>query len=145
MARFLIVDGHSAIFSWPELGELHRRRMVLARDALIQKLTQYQDASGVRVVVVFDGQGQTRSAEASEPGGIQVFYSGSGVTADGVLERLAAAYGHTHDLMVATNDLAEQDTVAGFGATCISTEVMRGMIDAELDNLQRDIKKHRRQ
>ena len=144
MARFLIVDGHNAIFSWPDLAALHRRRMALARDALIQKLTQYQDASGIRVVVVFDGEGAQRSAEATAPGGIQIFYSGSGVSADGVIERLAAAYGHTHELIVATNDLAEQDTAAGFGATCISTEVMRGMIDAELEGFQRDLKKYRR-
>ncbi len=144
MARFLIVDGHSAIFSWPELTELHRRRMVLARDALIQKLTQYQDTSGTRVVVVFDGQGGERSNEASTPGGIQIFYSGSSVTADSVIERLAAAYGHTHDLTVATNDVAEQDTVTGFGANCISTEILHGMIESAAADLQRDLKKHRR-
>ena len=48
--RYLIVDGHSVIFAWPELRKLHQRRMALARDALVKTLTEYQDASGVRVV-----------------------------------------------------------------------------------------------
>ena len=55
---YLIVDGHSIIFAWPELRRLHERRTSLARDALIKKLRDYQDWTGVRVVVVFDGKGR---------------------------------------------------------------------------------------
>jgi len=84
MARFLIVDGHSAIFAWPEMRALHLRRTALARDALIKALTEYQDYTGVRVVAVFDGQG-SKLEEATEPGGIQVFYSAQGQTADEVV------------------------------------------------------------
>jgi predicted RNA-binding protein with PIN domain len=51
--RYLIVDGHSVIFAWPELRKLHARRTALARDELVKILTAYQDASGVRVVAVF--------------------------------------------------------------------------------------------
>jgi predicted RNA-binding protein with PIN domain len=79
--RILIVDGHSIIFAWPELRKLHGRRTALARDELVKQLTAYQDASGVRVVAVFDGKG-VKSNEATVPGGIQVFYSASGQTAD---------------------------------------------------------------
>jgi uncharacterized protein len=35
-ARYLIVDGHSVIFAWPELRKLHARRSSLAREALIK-------------------------------------------------------------------------------------------------------------
>jgi len=76
MARFLIVDAHSAIFAWPELRELHVRRMLLAREALVKALTEYQDITGIRVVTVFDGQGG-KITETTEPGGIQVFYTKS--------------------------------------------------------------------
>lgn len=143
MARFLIVDGHSVIFSWPELGKLHRRRTHLAREALVQKLTQYQDITGIRVVAVFDGQGEA-SAEVTEPGGIQVFYSGQSQTADDIIERLVAKYARQHDLTVATNDLVEQDTAASFGAVCISTEVLQGMVNDALNGFQRELKKHSR-
>src|SRR6266699_805210 len=98
--RFLIVDGHSVIFSWPELRKLHARRMALARDELVKLLTAYQDASGVRVVAVFDGQGQELS-DATAPGGIQIFYSAAGQTADAIIERLVAKYAGQHGITVA--------------------------------------------
>ncbi len=62
-AQYLIVDGHSVIFAWPELRALHRRRTSLARDALVKKLRDYQDWTGVRVAVVFDGKGIGRQRE----------------------------------------------------------------------------------
>jgi len=142
MARFLIVDAHSVIFSWPELSALHRRRMLLARESLIKTLTQYQDISSVRVVVVFDGQGEQPS-ETTEPGGIQVFYSGQGQTADDVIERLVAKYAQEHDLTVATNDLVEQDTAASFGAVCISTDILRGLLEEAVAGFERELKRHR--
>jgi len=142
MARFLIVDAHSVIFSWPELSTLHRRRMLLARESLIKTLTQYQDISGVRVVIVFDGQGEQPS-ETTEPGGIQVFYSGQGQTADDVIERLAAKYAREHDLTVATNDLVEQDTVASFGAVCVSTDNLRAILEEAVAGFERELKRHR--
>ena len=37
-ARYLIVDGHSVIFAWPELRQLQERRSSLAREALIKRL-----------------------------------------------------------------------------------------------------------
>ena len=62
-ARYLIVDGHSVIFAWPELRGLQARRSSLARESLIKQLRDYQDWTGVRVVVVFDGKGE-RSGRA---------------------------------------------------------------------------------
>src|SRR6187402_1105615 len=105
--RYLIVDGHSVIFAWPELRKLHARRTGLARDELVKILTEYQDASGVHVVAVFDGQGSNAS-EDSTPGGIQIFYSAAGQTADSIVERLVAAYAGKHEITVATDDHLEQ-------------------------------------
>jgi predicted RNA-binding protein with PIN domain len=127
-ARYLIVDGHSAIFGWPELQRLHARRSSLARDALIKKLRDYQDHSGVRVVVVFDGTGAS-TTEASEPHSVQVFYSRSGQTADAVIERLASKYAGKYELTVATDDRLEQETASAFGADCISIELLRAVIE----------------
>ena len=87
--RYLLVDAHSVIFACPELLALHRRNMEAAREQLIQRLTAYQDATGVHVVVVFDGKGARHSQEKI-PGGVQVFYSGSKGTADQIVERLVA-------------------------------------------------------
>ncbi len=137
MARFLLVDGHSVIFAWPELRRMHARRTLLAREALVGLLTHYQDYSGVRVVAVFDGKG-ARLGDASEPGGIQVFYSATGQTADDVIERLAARYAREHDLTVATDDSLEQQTVSAFGGSWVTTEGLRGLLaDEKIDIAQR--------
>lgn len=141
--RYLIVDGHSVIFAWPELRALHARRTALARDALVKALTEYQDASGVRVVVVFDSKGVSAN-EQSAPGGIQVFYSAAGQTADSIIERLAAKYAQARDLTVATSDLLEQQTVAAFGALTISAEILRQYLDDAGSDLARRLKQHRR-
>lgn len=125
--EYLIVDGHSVIFAWPELRELHQQRTSLARDALVRKLRDYQDWTGVRVVVVFDGRGTTVDASA-EPGEIQIFYSAAGQTADSVVERLASKYGSQYRLLVATSDYLEQETVSACGAECISAEALRGLL-----------------
>lgn len=126
--EYLIVDGHSVIFAWPELRELHARRTSLARDALVRKLRDYQDWTGVRVVVVFDGRGTSVDASA-EPGEIQIFYSRAGQTADSVVERLASKYGSQYRLLVATSDYLEQETASACGAECISAEALRGLLD----------------
>ena len=126
--EYLIVDGHSVIFAWPELRELHQRRTSLARDALVRKLRDYQDWTGVRVVVVFDGRGSAVDASA-EPGEIQIFYSRAGQTADSVVERLASKYGSQYRLLVATSDYLEQETASACGAECISAEALRGLLD----------------
>src|SRR5215475_881034 len=96
--RYLIVDGHSIIFSWPDLRKLHARRSSLAREALIKRLRHYQDWTGVRVVVVFDGKGR-KVEVASEPADVQIFYSRSGQTADAIVERLASKYAKRFGLM----------------------------------------------
>ena len=127
-ARYLIVDGHSAIFGWPEFHRLHARRTSLARAALIKKLRDYQDYTGIRVVVVFDGKGSSAN-EQSEPHSVQVFYSRAGQTADAIIERLASKYSGKFDLTVATSDLLEQQTASAFGADCISIANLRAMIE----------------
>jgi uncharacterized protein len=125
--RYLIVDGHSIIFAWPELRKLHARRSSLAREALIKQLRDFQDWTGMRVVVVFDGKGR-KVEGTSEPGDVQVFYSRSGQSADAIIERLASKYAKQFDLMVATSDSMEAETVQACGAEWISPEALRGLL-----------------
>ena len=126
--QYLVVDGHSVIFAWPELRRLHRRRSSLARDALVKKLRDYQDWTGTRVAVVFDGKRSTVSV-SSDPGEIQIFYSREGQTADSIIERLASKYAARFKLLVATSDMLEQETASASGAECISPEALRWMVD----------------
>jgi predicted RNA-binding protein with PIN domain len=125
--QYLLVDGHSIIFAWPELRSLHERRTSLAREALIKQLRDFQDWSGIRVVVVFDGQGPAVSQEA-HPGEIQIFYSRVGQTADSIIERLASKYAERFRLVVATGDYLEQETASASGAETVSPEGLRDLL-----------------
>jgi predicted RNA-binding protein with PIN domain len=126
-ARYLIVDGHSVIFAWPELRKLHARRSSLAREALIKQLRDYQDWTGVRLVVVFDGKGKKVEA-SSDPHDVQIFYSRSGQSADAIIERLASKYAKDFELVVATSDSLEAETVMASGAEWISPEALRTLL-----------------
>ena len=128
-ARYLIVDGHSVIFAWSELRKLQARRASLARDALIKRLRDYQDWTGVRVVVVFDGKGR-KIETTSDAADVQVFYSRTGQTADAIIERLASKYAKRFELMVATSDSMEGETVQACGAEWISPEALRGLLSS---------------
>ncbi len=131
------------IFAWPELRAVHGRRTGAGRDELIRWLTRYQDATGVRVVVVFDGKG-AKTSEASEPGGIQIFYSGGRHSADTVIERLCARYGGERELIVATDDNLERQTAITFGAQPISSEMLRQMLAEAESDLQSRVRRHNR-
>jgi uncharacterized protein len=139
-AEFLIVDGHSVIFAWPELRALHNRKTATARDRLIKILTEFQDQSGTNVVLVFDGRGPVITQEI-EPGGIQVFYSNTGHTADDIIERLVAKYGKLYPITVATCDLLEQQTAVAFGGYCISADGLRDLISGARTSFARELKR----
>jgi len=139
--RYLLVDAHSVIFSWPELRRIHQNRQESGRDELVKRLTLYQDASEYRVVAVFDGRGPSTTS-SSEPNGIQVFYSSGKKTADSVIERLCAKYGSEHDLTVVTNDLLESQTAITFGALAVSVETFLNWISSAEKETRRLIKKN---
>lgn len=126
-ARYLIVDGHSIIFAWPDLLKLQSRRASLARDELVKRLRQYQDWTGVNVAVVFDGTG-ARVSTQSDPHDIQIFYARRGQTADAIIERLAAKYASRFEITVATSDSMVKETVNASGASYIGPDVLRNLL-----------------
>ena len=82
----------------------------------------------MHVVVVFDGKGRKIDA-TSDPTDVQVFYSRTGQTADAIIERLASKYAKRFELMVATSDSMEGETVEACGAEWISPEALRGFLE----------------
>src|SRR5262249_10434098 len=132
-ARYFIFDGNSVIFRWPDVSKLTTRRSSLAREALIKELRNYQDWTGVRVVVVFDGKGSKIEA-TSDPADIQVFYSRRNQTADAIIERLASKYAKRFELMVATSDSMEGETVEACGAEWISPDALCGLLSSARRN-----------
>ena len=126
--RALIVDGHSIIFAWPELRKLHSRRSSLGREALIKELRHYQDWTDVPVTIVFDGAG-ARVTEQSDPHDVQIFYARRGQSADAIIERLASKYASRFEITVATSDSLVKETVNASGASCVSPEGLRKLLE----------------
>ena len=128
------------IHAWPELRALNRdaSRRHIARDLLLQRMRHYQDMTGERVIVVFDGT-QSRSSEEREPGGLQIFYADAGTTADTIIERLVAKYAAEFPMRAATADGMIRETVSAFGGHWISPETLRTICDEAEGEMRRRI------
>lgn len=141
--RFLLVDGHSMIFAWEDLRQLHEQRMELAREALCQRLQAYQDVSGERVVIVFDGR-QDSGAGGRQVDEVQVIYSKQHGSADEILERLACKYATDHNLTVASRDRAVLAMVSSFGANAISAKGLADLLETAERRFRGDMGKYLR-
>jgi predicted RNA-binding protein with PIN domain len=141
-ARYLVIDGHSVIFAWPDLRKLHDRNRAMARKALIDRLQHLHDTTGWRVTVVLDGKlGTTLSSGVRKPTDMAVSYATADQTADSIIERLVGASGVANEILVITADEAEKLTVESLGAATASPSWLRKELDLEgasfTDELQR--------
>src|SRR5262245_38478952 len=111
----ILVDGYSLLHQWPEVAPGTSRFSATARDALVQKLTAYRDATGTPITIFFDGSGAPPGTPkpASTPD-VEILFSPAGVTADQMIERVAYRLRSFGDVLVVTDDHAERDTVIGF-------------------------------
>ena len=131
-ARYLVVDGHSVIFAWPELRSLHDRNRAAARKSLIDLLTQLHDTASWRVTLVLDGKLGTPVAPTSvKPTDMIVSYATADQTADSIIERLVAASGVAHEILVITADEVERLTVESLGAMTASPGWLREELERE--------------
>ena len=137
------MDGHSIIFHWPELSQRHAHKQAEARAELVRILTELQDCSDWDVAVVFDGKG-ARASESSEPGGIQVFYSARGQTADSIIERLVAKYSQKYQVTVATDDYLERTTVESLGGRAMSSLQLLDEIQFARNSLNEKLRQMRK-
>ena len=141
----ILVDGYSLLHNWPELAEGSARHSEAARDALVEMLTHYQDASGTPITVFFDGTGARRSKPKNHAGGaVEVLFSNSGQTADDLIERAAHRFQDYGEVLVVTDDYAERDMVSGLGGSVASCNNFIRMIDGALASLQENVKNHNR-
>ena len=143
--EFLLVDAHNLIFATPDLATLHRRNPLAAREQLVRLLEHYQDASGVRVVAVFDGGTQSKTtAGLSGPAGVQVFYPRAGQTADAIIERLVLKYAAAHRLTVATNDNLIRTAAVAAGASTMDSETLSAEMQRATSELAGTLERLRR-
>jgi predicted RNA-binding protein with PIN domain len=120
----LVVDGHSVVFALPALRRLHASRPREARAALVRALQHFQDFSGIRVSLAFDGREGTD--DPGTPDSIEVRYASRHQTADALIERAVASHGQPAELVVVTGDGRERTTVESLGARTLTPE---GLLD----------------
>jgi predicted RNA-binding protein with PIN domain len=138
----ILVDGYSLLHNWPELAPGKPRFSAAARDELIHQLTQYRDAAGTPVTVVFDGgQAPPGTPKPVSTPEVEILYSPAGRTADDLIERAAQRFSSYGEVMVVTDDFAERDTAGSLGATVFSCASFIQMIEAALSEFQGDIKR----
>ena len=141
----ILVDGYSLLHNWPELAPGAARHSEAARDALVEMLTQYQDAKGTPITVFFDGAGSRRSKPKNEASGaVEVLFSSAGQTADDLIERAAHRFQEYGEVLVVTDDYAERDMVSGFGGSVASCANFIAMIGGALDEMQDHLRRHNR-
>ncbi len=144
LPSFLVVDGNNVIHAWPKLSKIYRQRKASAYQELVKVLESYQDFSDQRVVVVFDGRG-TKTTEEREKGSIQIFYSAQNISADSIIERLAAGNTAKYHIVVATDDVSIQDAVVAFGGEAISSDSLAERIKNSQNEMNRWLEARRRQ
>ncbi len=134
MERILIVDGHSAILSTPWLTEIHSDHQESGRNALVRELSEFQNLTDFKVVLVYDGQGNTRGKSGGTEKDILVLFSRTNETADKVIERIAAQQASKHDVNVASNDRMVLDSCSASGAHVMSIRSLWEFIDHRINN-----------
>ncbi|HWJ79851.1 MAG TPA: NYN domain-containing protein [Niallia sp.] len=134
----LLVDGYNIIGAWPELSVLKNKDLAAARDALVEKMAEYQGYSGYRVIVVFDAyyvRGTQRKYKDSK---VEVIFTRENETADECIERMAIELNNRKtQIYVATSDFTEQWAIFGQGALRKSARELL----IEMQGMEKDIGK----
>ncbi|HEU5071265.1 MAG TPA: NYN domain-containing protein [Verrucomicrobiae bacterium] len=141
----ILVDGYSLLHNWPELAPGQARHSAPARDALVEKLTQYHDATGTPVSIFFDGSfARGAGPKPHSTAAVEVLFSSGGQTADDLIERAAHRFQPYGQVLVVTDDMAERETVIALGASAASCDNFIAMVQAALHELANDLKHHNR-
>jgi predicted RNA-binding protein with PIN domain len=139
----ILVDAYSLLHNWPDLAPGRARHSAAARDELIHRLTQYRDAVGTPMTIVFDGTNAPKgTAKPISTPELEILYSRRGQTADGLIERAAHRLLPYGEVLVVTDDRMERETVIASGGYAQSCDEFIQAIRSALKELHRDVKRH---
>lgn len=140
----LLVDGYNVIGAWHGLKQTRDRYgLEEARRELVDALAGYSAYQNFDTHVVFDSQYQeTPGRREILTGNICICYTDYRQTADTYIERACALFRkdiRKFDLrlIVATSDRAQQLTVVGYGAECMSAEKLQSEVELAALRVQR--------
>lgn len=140
--KLLIVDGHNTLNCTPWLQEIHDKNQMEGRNALIRELSNLQNMSDYRIVLVFDGSSRKRSYQGGTEDDILVTYSRQGETADRVIESYALKFADKMQIDIASNDRTILDSTYISGAHGMSVTNLWEMLERETSKFLKKYKKN---
>ena len=127
----LLVDGYNVIHSWPELKELAKTHLAVARERLIDILANYQGYKQCVLIIVFDAyQVKQNLGHQEKRHNVHVVYTKEAQTADMYIERVTHQLASEYRVVVATSDALEQSIVIGRGARRMSSRELALEVEA---------------
>ncbi|HFJ9484165.1 hypothetical protein CN439_05920 [Bacillus cereus] len=117
MNDILIVDGYNIIGAWGDLKKLRDVDLQSSRDALIDKMADYQGYIGTKVMIVFDAYTVHGIEKKMKQSRVEVIFTRKNQTADEKIEQLAIELRNINtQIYVATSDYTEQWVIFAQGA-----------------------------
>lgn len=117
MNDILIVDGYNIIGAWGDLKKLRDVDLQSSRDALIDKMADYQGYTGTKVMIVFDAYTVHGIEKKMKRSRVEVIFTRKNQTADEKIEQLAIELRNINtQIYVATSDYTEQWVIFAQGA-----------------------------
>jgi len=114
----LIIDGYNLMYQDAAL-EGRRDDLPTARQRLVRRIEQAASGMASKITVVFDGREGGRDEALGAPG-LEVLFSPSNRTADGMIEQMVHNAKDPARILVVTSDWIDQRLVSVFGASVIS-------------------------
>ncbi|NEO25320.1 MAG: NYN domain-containing protein [Kamptonema sp. SIO4C4] len=131
----LFVDGYNMIGAWSELQQTRDRHgLDAARQQLVEALINYSALQDYETVVVFDAHlKRDPGYRESYTQHLSAHYTNFDETADTYIEKACASQARKlrytqQRLIVATSDRAQQQTVTGYGAECLSAKQLARLV-----------------
>lgn len=141
----MIIDAFNVIHSVGDLRRALYKSLHSARDQLAERVASIHDVEGIHIILVFDGRNE--SLEVEHPFDKKTFeyvYSPSGLSADGVIERLLVSVPDYARTTVASNDAAVRESARANGAIAITAGDLYDWICACERRLMRDVEHNRK-
>ena len=143
--EYLLVDGYNIIYAWDELKRLAEDSMDVARQTLIDLLSNVQGYKKNIIIVVFDAYKVPRGkADITRENNIYVVYTKEAETADAYIEKATYELGRHHRVRVATSDGAEQLIILGHGALRLSARQLHDEVEQITGQISVVLQKHGR-
>ena len=128
--QLLIIDGYNVLFNWPELNEMAKIDLGLARGRLIEILGDYAAFKNIRMVLVFDGyRAKGNPGQKSRWEKVEIVYTKEGQTGDAYIESLATRIGSNYNTRVVTSDSLVQLSSFRSGLLRMSARELRESVE----------------